>query len=142
MKQFAEDYTVQTLIFFKQIEEKLRSTSISQQPVAKLLQSDNENFTIQETTNETTPEDTFLSSIVARVSWSHHIILRQKEPHLGKRLWYMLNSIEHGISRNILASTRFLLHKRTLPIIYSKILIYSTLYRQKIKPMNAILKNN
>lgn len=103
MKQFAEDYTVQTLILFKQIEEKLRSTSISQHPVAKLLQSDNENFTVQETTNEATPEDTFLSSIVARVSWSHHIILRQKEPHLGKRLWYMLNSIEHGISRNILA---------------------------------------
>lgn len=103
MKQFAEDYTVQTLILFKQIEEKLRSSSISQQPVSKLLQADNENFTIQETTNEATPEDTFLSSIVARVSWSHHIILRQKEPHLGKRLWYMLNSIEHGISRNILA---------------------------------------
>lgn len=26
-----------------------------------------------------------------------------KEPHLGKRFWYMLNSIEHGNSRNILA---------------------------------------
>src|SRR5690606_38040032 len=139
-----------------------RSSSISQQPVAKLLQADNENFTVQETTNETTPEDTFLSSIVARVSWSHHIVLRQKEPHLGKRLWYMINSIEHGISRNILAmqiesdlferqvSKRKINNfEHTLPApqtdfanIYSKILIYSTLYRQKIKPMNAILKNN
>lgn len=103
MKQFAEDYTVEALVFFKQIEAGLRSSSISQQPVAKLLQSDNANFIIKETVSEATPEDTFLSSIVARVSWSHHIVLRQKEPHLGKRLWYMLNSIEHGISRNILA---------------------------------------
>ena len=48
-------------------------------------------------------EDRFLTSVLASVSWSHHIILMEKEPHLGKRLWYMHNAIEHGISRNVLA---------------------------------------
>lgn len=102
MKQFAEDYTIQTLIVFKQIEERLMSSSISQQPVAKLLQADKQSFAVPEIISEVSPEEIFLSSVVARVSWSHHIVLRQKEPHLGKRLWYMLNAIEHGVSRNIL----------------------------------------
>ena len=31
------------------------------------------------------------------------MVLMDKEPHLGKRFWYMLNSLEHGNSRNILA---------------------------------------
>ncbi len=30
------------------------------------------------------------------------MVLMDKEPHLGKRFWYMLNSLEHGNSRNIL----------------------------------------
>ena len=45
----------------------------------------------------------FLSSVIFKISWSHHIILMEKEPHFGKRLWYMHHCIEHGISRNILA---------------------------------------
>ena len=67
-----------------------------QQPVAQL----------QNQTDTVAPqkdEQLFLGSIVARLTWSHHIILMDKEPHLGKRFWYMLNSLEHGNSRNVLA---------------------------------------
>lgn len=50
-----------------------------------------------------TNEPVFLESVLSKISWSHHIILMDKEAHLGKRIWYMHHSIEHGISRNILA---------------------------------------
>ncbi len=40
---------------------------------------------------------------MAKIRWSHHMVLMDKEPHLGKRFSYMLNSLEHGNSRNILA---------------------------------------
>lgn len=49
------------------------------------------------------PDANFLESILARISWSHHVILMDKVPSLGKRLWYMLNTLEHGNSRNILS---------------------------------------
>lgn len=45
----------------------------------------------------------FFESVISRISWSHHLILLDKEPHFGKRLWYMHHCIENGISRNILA---------------------------------------
>jgi predicted nuclease of restriction endonuclease-like (RecB) superfamily len=45
----------------------------------------------------------FLTSLVAKISWSHHVVLMDKEPQLGKRFWYMMNSLEHGNSRNVLA---------------------------------------
>lgn len=48
-------------------------------------------------------ETVFLQSVIARISWTHQMILMDKVPHLGKRLWYMLNSLEHGNSRNVLA---------------------------------------
>ncbi len=44
-----------------------------------------------------------MQSIVARLSWSHHIILKDKVQKIGERLWYMFHAIEHGISRNVLA---------------------------------------
>jgi predicted nuclease of restriction endonuclease-like (RecB) superfamily len=48
-------------------------------------------------------ETLFLHSLVAKVSWSHHLVLMDKVPHPGQRFCYMLNTIEHGNSRNILA---------------------------------------
>lgn len=47
-------------------------------------------------------EPDFLESVLSAISWSHHLILLDKEPHLVKRLWYMHHCIENGISRNIL----------------------------------------
>ncbi len=44
----------------------------------------------------------FLQSILARITWSHHLVLMDKVPNIGHRRWYMLHVIEHGISRNIL----------------------------------------
>lgn len=75
---------------------------IVQQAVAQLEDNDF-NATITQRTTEQSEEALFLSSILAKITWSHHVILIDKLRHLGKRLWYMLNSLEHGNSRNILA---------------------------------------
>ena len=133
MKQFAEAYAIETIQAYCLIESKIKVANLvsqalikevlgienahfllAQQPVAKLKTSDNEAFEItqqpvaQFNSNVPQPvaffsEHLFLESILANISWSHHVVLMDKEPHLGKRLWYMLNSLEHGNSRNVLA---------------------------------------
>ncbi len=103
MKQFAEAYPVTILQRFIYVEKELKGMkSISQQAVAKLLTSDGQSEITQQAVAQM-PEQVFLESIIARLSWSHHIILKDKVQKIGQRLWYMFHSIEHGISRNILA---------------------------------------
>lgn len=75
---------VQPLVAQSDFSKKL-NTEFVQQPVAQI------------------EEDRFKGSVLTSVSWSHHIILMDKEPLLVKRIWYMLNALENGISRNILA---------------------------------------
>jgi len=119
MRKFAENYTLPLIQSFISIESHIKSApSITQKLFTQLLNSDNEQFLfVQQAVAQLNPglnqimqqpaalsEDTiFIESILAKVSWSHHIILLDKETHLGKRFWYMLNSIENGISRNVLA---------------------------------------
>jgi predicted nuclease of restriction endonuclease-like (RecB) superfamily len=118
MKAFAESYPINVIQQYNFIETKLKTESISQNLVSQLLLSEenlivqqpvaqlednNFNPTITQRTTEQSEEALFLSSILAKISWSHHVILIDKLRHLGKRLWYMLNSLEHGNSRNILA---------------------------------------
>lgn len=96
MKQFSEAYPIPILQQFIQIEREFKSMKslisiekpsheITQQPVAQLA------------------EEVFLQSLVSRISWSHHIILKNKVQNLGERFWYMLHTLEHGISRNVLS---------------------------------------
>jgi predicted nuclease of restriction endonuclease-like (RecB) superfamily len=48
-------------------------------------------------------DEVFLKSVVARISWSHHLVIKNKIANTGQRLWYMLYALEHGVSRNVLA---------------------------------------
>jgi predicted nuclease of restriction endonuclease-like (RecB) superfamily len=122
MKQFAERYdneTISKLIYFEASIRELPIVSqvaltrlllpdiehdvIAQQAVAQLQVHDYQPDEISQQAVAQLREDLFLQSVLARISWSHHIVLMDKEPHLGKRFWYMLNSLEHGNSRNVLA---------------------------------------
>ena len=101
MRKFSENYSLEILGAYFQIENELNKSNQSSHNYITLLQSDNLQFVQQPVAQ--IEESIFLSSIVAKITWSHHIKLMDKELHLGKRLWYMLNSFENGISRNILA---------------------------------------
>jgi predicted nuclease of restriction endonuclease-like (RecB) superfamily len=48
-------------------------------------------------------EQVFMDTIVSKVGWSHHVILIDKTIDHAEKFWYLLNTLEHGISRNILA---------------------------------------
>lgn len=111
---------------------------------------------------ESSSEELFLQSILARISWSHHIVLMDKEVHLGKRFWYMLNSLEHGNSRNVLGMQiesglydRQVSNKKTTNFIYTLPPIQSDyanyllkdpyifdFVQAKGKATNVILKNS
>lgn len=119
MRKFAVETTVEVLETYSQIEKQLKQDDLSQENTIKLLQADkslfvqpavaqiestkNQDYKIMQQAVAQLGETLFLQTIVSKISWSHHVILMDKEPHLGKRLWYMLNSLEQGISRNILS---------------------------------------
>ena len=77
--------------------------AIVQQAVALLESVDNQQHEIVQQPVAQLEDETFLQSVVSRISWSHHIILLDKVKSVGQRFWYMLNSFEHGSSRNVLA---------------------------------------
>ncbi|MBI2259351.1 MAG: DUF1016 family protein [Flavobacteriia bacterium] len=101
MRQFAENYPMERIRVLNQIWEQVKSNT---QPLVALIES-----TEKETVEFTQPpvaqleEDFFIQSLIGRISWSHHLVLLNKVPELSKRFWYMLNTLEHGISKNILS---------------------------------------
>lgn len=119
MKKFAEEYPIEIIQTFNLIQKKLNdtppsSTSITnllqsnekefvQQPVAQIENIDNQSFIKVQQVVAQFDQELFLLSILAKLTWSHHIILMDKLKHKGIRLWYMLNTLENGISRNVLA---------------------------------------
>ena len=101
MRSFAEAYPVHVLLIMNEMETAIKKDiSIVQQVVALLENKAKE--TVQPLVGLSS-EEVFSRSTMSRVSWSHHIILLDKIKSLGQRFWYMLNTIEHGVSRNILA---------------------------------------
>lgn len=115
MRKFALDYQLDTIEKLSKAsvqlskDQKSQSGVLSivsefvQQPAAQLESIDSQEVEFMQQLVAQKTEEHFLASVISSISWSHHIILMDKEPHLGKRLWYMHHSIEHGISRNILA---------------------------------------
>ena len=105
MRNFAKVYSneVSSQMIELESEFKQQQTPIVQQVVAQLEVIQNQaNIIVQQPAAQLN-ETIFLQSILSRISWSHHLILIDKEPSLGKRFWYMLNTLEHGNSRNVLA---------------------------------------
>ncbi|RFM34988.1 PDDEXK nuclease domain-containing protein [Chitinophaga silvisoli] len=105
MKQFAEAYPIAILQTFNQLEEEIREgKTFTYEWSNKLISIEKQSIIITQQPVAQLQEETFLKSIVSKVTWSHHVILLNKLTDPGKRFWYMLNTIEHGNSRNILAS--------------------------------------
>ena len=185
MKQFAESYPYSIIDAFVKIELQIKADSnVSQHLFVQLLQTKNNQFLIAQqpvakledtthaisqqavaklrTEEESSFEELFLQSILARISWSHHIVLMDKEVHLGKRFWYMLNSLEHRNSRNVLGMQiesglydRQVSNKKTTNFIYTLPPIQSDyanyllkdpyifdFVQAKGKATNVILKNS
>jgi predicted nuclease of restriction endonuclease-like (RecB) superfamily len=104
MRAFAKVYSGEVIGKMIEIEAAFKQeTPIVQQLVAQLDDAQKQEVIIVQQPAAQLGEVQFLDSVLSRISWSHHLILIDKEPSLGKRFWYMLNTIEHGNSRNVLA---------------------------------------
>ncbi len=100
MRQFAEAYPSERIL---QLNNLWQQITLNAQPMVALIQ-DSQNFSISITQPVVAQlkEPDFIESIIGKISWSHHLVLLDKCPELAKRFWYMLNTLEHGISKNIL----------------------------------------
>lgn len=115
MRKFASEYSLPTIEKLNELSHYLKAnkpnqisiqkalSEFVQQPVAQIQTAEKQQKTIVQQVVAQTYETAFSESVLSKISWSHHIILMDKEAHLGKRLWYMHHCIEHGISRNVLA---------------------------------------
>jgi predicted nuclease of restriction endonuclease-like (RecB) superfamily len=101
MRQFAENYPSYRIVALNNIWEQVKSNT---QPVVALIENvENDNNKITQPLVAQLEEKDFLSSIIGHISWSHHLVLLNKVPEISKRFWYMLNTLEYGISKNILS---------------------------------------
>lgn len=104
MKSFAASYPESVLRLMNELEAALKNDiSKVQQVVALLETAGNQSIAITQHPVAQLQEEVFLNSVTSRVSWSHHVILFNKVKSIGQRFWYMLNTLEHGNSRNVLA---------------------------------------
>ncbi len=112
MRKFAQTYPypvlqkyIESVNWLKNNPAKVQQVAAQieafvQQPVAQIQSSNNEHFRIKQ---EVITENLFLETIIAKISWAHHVILMDKADSPAERFWYMVNTLEHGISRNVLA---------------------------------------
>lgn len=100
MRQFAETYTPDRIIHLNSLWQQVKSNT---QQLVALLQNGNsfESAITQPAVAQFTETD-FTTSLIGKISWSHHLVIIDKCPKMGNRFWYMLNTLEHGISKNTL----------------------------------------
>lgn len=48
------------------------------------------------------PDESFVQQPVAQIPWGHNVVLLDKLKDHGDRLWYAVQTVEHGWSRNVL----------------------------------------
>ncbi|MDO9554639.1 YhcG family protein [Rhodonellum sp.] len=100
MRQFAEAYTPDRILHLNNLWEQAKTNT--QQLVALLKSNDGFESDITQPPVAQFDEINFTDSLVGKISWSHHLVLIDKCPKMANRFWYMLNTLEHGISKNML----------------------------------------
>lgn len=101
MRQFAENYPHERILLLNEIWNQVKSNT--QTLVALIESAENKDIENTQPVVAQLEETVFVNSIIGNISWSHHLVLLNKVPEMSKRFWYMLNTLEHGISKNILS---------------------------------------
>jgi predicted nuclease of restriction endonuclease-like (RecB) superfamily len=105
MRKFAESYSPTVLAAMVEGQSALRmDVGKHRQVVAKINKVARKGQALVYAATSPQDLDLFLLAVPSLLSWSHHIVLMDKVPDLGKRFWYMLSAIENGMSRNTLAT--------------------------------------
>ncbi len=103
MRQFALLYSASVIEQILTFQQQIEQSQSPYQLLSKNIQSfDNQQNTILQPPVAKLAESRFLECLIAKISWSHHIVLINKVKDYGQLVWYMINTIENGISRDIL----------------------------------------
>ena len=117
MKEFENNCDDLNYENITRIINNLNKIEIGQEPLAQLENTHNSikrniseidiintNILLEEITQEPLAqlENNFLSSPISSINWASHVILMNSKLDLGRRYWYMKQSIEFGWSSNIL----------------------------------------
>ncbi len=100
MRQFAEAYSIDGIIHLNDLWQQVITNT--QQLVALIKNDERFRSEITQPVVAQFTESDFINSLIGKLSWSHHLVLIDKCPQMARRFWYMLNTLEHGISKNIL----------------------------------------
>ena len=99
MKKFAETYPVEVIMSFNNLWNQILKNP-------KKLQEkniiDNDIHSTKQNPSLFISEQEFIQSFIAQFTWEHHLVLMNKTKDYTRKFWYMLNTLEHGISKNIL----------------------------------------
>ena len=102
MQKFASYYPKSIICVFSELWKYFKEKDFSQQSIL-MLQSieDKSNRIVQEVTAQFAEQD-FFNSPISRVTWTHHMGIMDKLKDYPRIFWYISNTIEHGISSNIM----------------------------------------
>jgi predicted nuclease of restriction endonuclease-like (RecB) superfamily len=108
MRRFAETYSPPVLQKYLECVKFLENNAIQIQELTKQIEVfEDQCFVIVQhgaaQMGQMEMEELFPQTIVSKVSWTHHMILMDKTSSCAEKFWYLLNTLEHGISRNVLA---------------------------------------
>ena len=102
MQKFASYYKPGIIRIYTDLFEKLKKGVFVQELTALLQNNEIENNTIVQEPIAQIIEQDFLQSPVANLTWTHHIAIMDKLKEYPQIFWYTVNTIEHGISSNVL----------------------------------------
>lgn len=83
-------FSIRNLKYMRTFAETYPNLEFGQQPVAQIQDNNNQLLTI-------------VQPLVARLPWTHHIIILDKVKTTEERLFYIKKTIENGWSKNILS---------------------------------------
>jgi len=78
------------------------NNSIMQPLVAQLQDTEIQNSIIVQYPTAQLQEYEFLNSPIAKLTWTHHMLIIDKLKSCSQIFWYIANSIDYGISSNVL----------------------------------------
>ena len=109
MRRFAETYSAPVLQKYLECVKSLESNAVKIQEVTNQVEVfESQDFVIVQQVaaqmeRVVEEEELFLQTIISKVGWAHHMILMDKTSTYAEKFWYLLNILENGISRNVLA---------------------------------------
>jgi len=102
MQKFSSCYQPQIIQLFTEFKNKFSNNQSEKQPLALLQNFEKQYKELSKQSDIQITDEEFFKSPIASLSWQHHLMIMKKLKDYPRIFWYILNTIEHGNSHNIL----------------------------------------